>query len=452
MDFEKKQTGATSREDFASNEEQVATKKQAIAEAVAAGDYDKVAELAQEAKRLEGDKQEMMNATQEAALAENAERDMATKKEGDHAEALEMNKAFDESQAAEAVAKEKARIAEEDKLKAEADAAAATKLAEQIKGGGIVSEERPVVAGQEKIADGEAAAMQSMVEAAKLARRGDPQAQEAYRAVWQAIPENIRKAPGFKDRVTATIREDSAKRWASDNEEALIENADRESGKTIEEKIGAPKTEMFQKYGSRMREASSELVGVKEKMRANREKIDDRNLDMTERKRAQGENDTLNDQRNRLLRDADFGAEVIRYRSKKSDESYEAYERYKRKEMDEYERTAMQDPVIVMNLAKAGEFGTGYRENEGVGKIDRKLRGNPEFMMKVLEALPSSRAAESFSAHTYGLTPQHRELYIAAVKKNHLNYQFGPKEWTTDPEIQKIALASGLDERYLEKQ
>lgn len=149
MDFEKQQVGTASREDFASNEEQVAAKKQAIAEAAAAGDYDKVAELAQAAKGLEADKNEMMGTVQEEATAENAERDMVVKKESDHAEALEMNKAFDESKAVEAAAQERARIAEEDRLSAEADAAVAAKLAEQIKNGNVGAEAQLVSSGVE---------------------------------------------------------------------------------------------------------------------------------------------------------------------------------------------------------------------------------------------------------------------------------------------------------------
>lgn len=136
MSFENQKTDA-SREAFGSNEEQVAAKKRAIENALGAGDYDQVAALAQEAKGLEGDKNEMLGAAKDEATAENADRDMAKERDGAQGEANEMNQAFDESKAAEAAAKEKARIAEEDRLSAEADAAAAAKLVEQIKGGNV---------------------------------------------------------------------------------------------------------------------------------------------------------------------------------------------------------------------------------------------------------------------------------------------------------------------------
>jgi hypothetical protein len=157
MDFEKQQAGAASREDFASNEEQVAAKKQAIAEATAAGDYDKITALAQEAKGLGAGKNEMMANTEDVARMENAKRDYdkvsalaqeAIGLEWDKNEMLgaakdeaETENAERDMAAKEAAAQEKARIAEEDRLSAEADAAAAAKLAEQIKGG-LTDEEK----------------------------------------------------------------------------------------------------------------------------------------------------------------------------------------------------------------------------------------------------------------------------------------------------------------------
>ncbi len=366
MDFEK-QAGAASREDFASNEEQVAAKKAAIAEAAAAGDYDKVAELAQAAKGLETSKNEMMSNTEDAARAENAERDAAAKKEGDHVEALEMNKAFDESQAAEKAAQERAKIAEADKLSAEADAAAAAKLAEQIKSGNVGVE----------------------VQSAEVVQ-------------------------------------------------------DKPIGNTFE----APKNETFEKYGEKMRGAAAELVNVKKQMQANEKIMYSKELDMAERLKAQDENKALNETRNKLREDALFGAE---FRRQKTGESYSEYSDYQRKTLDEYRDAAMQDPQTVLSMLESGELGNGYREGEGVGQISEELRENPEFMAKALELLPNGRAAENFWVHVKGEARNNSELYIAAVKKNHLNYQWGSKEWKTDPEIQKIALESGLDPMYLQQ-
>ncbi|MGB4833812.1 MAG: hypothetical protein WBP40_02150, partial [Candidatus Moraniibacteriota bacterium] len=117
MDFEAQSTEGSSRESYAAKEEEIAAQKKAIAEAVAAEDYDKVAELAQQAKVLEGEKNEMLGSARE--------------------EAGDMNKAIGESKVAEAAAQEQARIAEEARQQAEADAAAAAKLLGQIKDGNL---------------------------------------------------------------------------------------------------------------------------------------------------------------------------------------------------------------------------------------------------------------------------------------------------------------------------
>ena len=72
-------------------------------------------------------------------------------------------------------------------------------------------------------------------------------------------------------------------------------------------------------------------------------------------------------------------------------------------------------------------------------------------MTELLDSLPDRNAAQNFWASCTGEARQSRELYITAVQKNHLNYQFGPKEWKKDPEIQQIAVKSGLSSVYLEK-
>ena len=130
------------RETFNNNEENIAQKKQAIAEAAIAGDFDKVASLAQEAKGLDGNKNEMIGNAQEEARAENAERDLAKEKESAHGEALEMNKAFDENKAAENAALEKARVAEEDRLQAEKEAAQLVAIRAKLSGESVAQMEK----------------------------------------------------------------------------------------------------------------------------------------------------------------------------------------------------------------------------------------------------------------------------------------------------------------------
>ena len=62
-----------SKEAFNQNAESIEQKKQAITEAVTAGDYEKVAALAQEAKSMEAARNEMMGETQADAEIMNTE-------------------------------------------------------------------------------------------------------------------------------------------------------------------------------------------------------------------------------------------------------------------------------------------------------------------------------------------------------------------------------------------
>ncbi len=64
--------------------------------------------------------------------------------DADYEEGHEMNKAFDENKAAEEAAKEKIRIAEEDKLKAENEAAQLAEIRAKINGGGVEATAEPV--------------------------------------------------------------------------------------------------------------------------------------------------------------------------------------------------------------------------------------------------------------------------------------------------------------------
>ncbi|MCX6786390.1 MAG: hypothetical protein NTU85_01025 [Candidatus Kaiserbacteria bacterium] len=128
----------SSREVFDENEAGIAQKKQELTDAVAAGDYGKVAELAQEAKSMETAKVEMMGNAQE--------------------EALEINKGIDEAKAAEEKAGREAALAEQAKLDAEKSQKEAAEILEKLKGGNVqppamektesmtVDKEEPVVA------------------------------------------------------------------------------------------------------------------------------------------------------------------------------------------------------------------------------------------------------------------------------------------------------------------
>lgn len=219
--------------------------------------------------------------------------------------------------------------------------------------------------------------------------------------------------------------------------------------KPVEERLETPKTEMFEKYGSTMRKAADELVSVMRDWEAKRAEQIASEFNSPEWKRLTDEERALNDRRNQLREDAMWGAKVIKFRSQSSGESWSQHSDYQSKELDAYQKAAMSDPYTVMRLAEASQLGQGYGENEGIGKIDQKLRSNPEFMAKVLENISKS-GAESFWAHVAG-EANNKELYLAAIKKNALNYQWGSKEWKSDPEVQQVALESGLIPTYLYK-
>jgi hypothetical protein len=103
------------REAFDENEAGIEQKKQEMTDAVAAGDFAKVAELAQEAKGMEAAKAEMVG---------NA-----------YDEATEMNKGIDEAKAAEEKVAREAALAEQAKQDAENSQKEAAALLEKMQGG-----------------------------------------------------------------------------------------------------------------------------------------------------------------------------------------------------------------------------------------------------------------------------------------------------------------------------
>lgn len=102
------------RETFDKNEAGIAQTKQAIAEAAAAGDYDKVGALAQEAKNMEATKSEMVDSA--------------------HGEALEINDKVDEARATQEKARRQIELAEQSKIQAEKDSREAAQLLEKLTG------------------------------------------------------------------------------------------------------------------------------------------------------------------------------------------------------------------------------------------------------------------------------------------------------------------------------
>ena len=119
-----------SREVFDENEAGIAQKKQEITDAVATGDYGKVAELAQAAKEMETAKGDMIDNAHDEALLEET-----------HGEALKDNEKFDEATATLEKAKREGELAEQAKQDAENSQKEAAALLEKMKGGSTENKE-----------------------------------------------------------------------------------------------------------------------------------------------------------------------------------------------------------------------------------------------------------------------------------------------------------------------
>lgn len=228
------------------------------------------------------------------------------------------------------------------------------------------------------------------------------------------------------------------------NVEAVAVERVENNDDALIEKIGAPKNETFDRYGSKMREAADELVSLREKILTNKQKLDDKNLEFksAEWQALWNDQTTLNNRRNELISNASRGGKII-------DEDPYQHENNRAMELKKYQETAMSDPYVVLRMVESDNLGYTHEKNEGIGKISEELRSDSEFMANVLNKI-SSRAAEGFWAHAAGGVARNKELYIKAVKKNHLNYQWGTNELKSDPEVKKAALESGLDSTYLQ--
>ena len=222
------------------------------------------------------------------------------------------------------------------------------------------------------------------------------------------------------------------------------------SERPIEERLEAPETEMSEKYGERIRKAAKELVKVVKELEVSDAKLKSVDRQSAEWQPAVKEYNAINAKRNRLRSEATWDDTILRKQN--SGETDTAYHNYQGKALGEYQQTAMQDPVAALALAEAGELSENGPPSEGlgIGRASKELRSNDEYMRRMLDVLDQN-SAQSFWAYTIGEARQDKELYLKAVRKNHLNYQFGSKEWKLDPEVQKIALASGLSPMYLQK-
>lgn len=168
-------------------------------------------------------------------------------------EAEKMNKDLDavKATAAEATrlkaeAEARAEQAKQDQAAQEQTLAEADALAKRIISGDLGSSQEASVdvqgtsvegstegklaeASRENFVDDEAMAISTMVEFSRLARRGDHRAEDAYKAAWAALPEDMRKADGFKGKVEVAVKEDGEKEKAMAYEEAKTENDTRDT-------------------------------------------------------------------------------------------------------------------------------------------------------------------------------------------------------------------------------
>jgi len=205
---------------------------------------------------------------------------------------------------------------------------------------------------------------------------------------------------------------------------------------------------MFEKYGQTMRQSADRLVEVVSKMK---EKWDELVAagGTSQRPDLYEEHQALNDERNKLNSAIDYGNGVIKHAERKTNESWGDHENSKRKLHEEYRNTALSDPYTVMRLAEAGQL-SFKPSTSGETFASASLRGNVEFMSKLLDSLPDERwSGEHFWSQVTGEAAKDRDLYIRAIQKQPTSYQYGSKEWKNDPEIQKVALESGLDSSYL---
>jgi hypothetical protein len=240
-------------------------------------------------------------------------------------------------------------------------------------------------------------------------------------------------------------------------EHVMVENSDQTKETNQEnliEKIGAPKNEMFGKYGDRMRQAADELVLNREKMIANEKELKKVEHGSEEWKKLWNENRTLNDKRNELSNDATWGSNVIKNPGQQYGESYTQYSEKRTNLLEKYREAAMDDPYVVLRMIEAGELG-GDANGSGLGKVSERLMENPGFVRQSIKLAGKHENGSYggwFWRNVTGEARTNKDLFREAVKLNHLNYQFGLNEWKSDPVIQKTALESGLDPSYLHKE
>lgn len=306
---------------------------------------------------------------------------------------------------------------------------------------------------QESVKAQESADMDKMIEIDRIQTEKEAQEQVEHE-------EYVKKTQEDEAAKLAEIRaklngEDAGMQTQETIEFTKVENVE-ESGsqEALIERIGTPSNELFEKYGSKMRESADELVVTVQKMAENEKKLREVEFKSPEWQKLWDENRALNERRNELSEDASWGNRVISNNGQRASESYDQYTDRRSGELKKYREVAMDDPHVVLRMIEAGELG-GDANGDGLGKVSERLMSDPEFVheaIKLSKKYTENSYAGWFWRNVSGEAKANRQLFLEAIKVNHLNYQFGSQEMKSDPEIQKIALESGLDPIYLYKE
>ncbi len=260
--------------------------------------------------------------------------------------------------------------------------------------------------------------------------------------------ESAKKAEALLQRIKGEVSVEKTEPVAVEN----VGQAKEIGQKDLIEQIGAPKSEMFEKYGEKMRQAADDLVENRKAIEANEEARKKVEYGTPEWQKLWDEGRALNDRRNELASDAAWGSNVVKFREEKSNESWTSYGNYKSEELRQYRSAALDDPYVVLRMVEAGALGIDAR-GDGLAYVSERLMGNSEFVREAFKLAKKHEAGYSgwFWNNVTGEARRNKELYIEAIKTNHLNYQFGSNEFKKDPEVQRVALESGLNPVYLFK-
>jgi hypothetical protein len=432
-------------------------------------------------KKMQADgealKLEQESVNQEKSQGEDLEKEKNEMIKNDHEEALAENESFDQQKAAEKAEAERVSSEKAANEKAEAEQKAATEKAQHeayVKK--QETDEQAKLAELRAKLGGEQQSVAEVVETPEGGGKNNFDLEKWHNKEvtvqrsnggiekgWFVSSNNDRGVFVFKsaegggylqknipfEQFNALNTEDSA----VENVDSSAEVTEKPGVEELTEKIGASESAMFEKYGSKMRQAADELVEVANAMREI-----NRNMEMAgsddERKEIWKGHKSLNDRRNELLDDATWGGSVLDRATQKAGETFTEASDRRSNEHKKYQEAAMDDPYVVLRLVEAGQLGSSAASGDGLEKVSKRLCGNSEFIQAIIDTVSKNETQKSYSTGWFwknvsGEARGNKDLYVKAVQLNPLNYQYGSNEWKADPVVQKAALESGLDPSYL---